>query len=107
VISDSSFIVPVARGGAVFLDAGRPWASTTSGAGHRHVPAQMQIPGSAVVTPRSAKLAAAPGAPALSRPLAAQPELPLIDNRDQYVHETRVVAGGEGALGPHPEREPV
>jgi hypothetical protein len=78
-----------------------------SGAADIHVQAQTKIPGSAVVTPRSAKLAVAPGAPAFARPLAVKPELPLINNRNQYVHTTRVVAGGEGAMGPHPEREPV
>jgi hypothetical protein len=109
VISNSSFIVPVVRGGVVFFrGAGCPWASTMSGAGNSHVPPQTQIPGSGVVTPRAAKLAVAMGAPALERPLAAKAELPqLIDNRKQYVHMTRVVAGGEGAMGPHPEREPV
>jgi hypothetical protein len=30
-----------------------------------------------------------------------------IDNRKQYVHKTRVNAGGDGASGPHPEREPA
>ena len=108
MISNSSFIVPVVRGGAIFRGTGCPWASTMSGAGNSHVPPQTQIPGSGVVTPRAAKLAAAMGAPALERPLAAKAELPqLIDNRKQYVHMTRVVAGGEGAMGPHPEREPV
>ena len=31
----------------------------------------------------------------------------LIDVRKQYVHKTRVNAGGDGASGPHPEREPA
>ena len=30
-----------------------------------------------------------------------------IDVRKQYVHKTRVNAGGDGASGPHPEREPA
>jgi hypothetical protein len=29
------------------------------------------------------------------------------DNRKQYVYKTRVNAGGDGASGPHPEREPA
>jgi len=30
-----------------------------------------------------------------------------IDTRKQNVHKTRVNAGGDGASGPHPEREPA
>ena len=45
-------------------------------------------------------------------PTMAQPavlmaaDLP-IDTRKQNVHKTRVNAGGDGASGPHPEREPA
>lgn len=102
----SLFDVPVVRGGAALpLDAGCPWASAMSGAGHIHVPAP--IPGSAAVTARTAKVAGPRAAVAIRRPFVLMPELPLVDNRKQYVHMTRVNAGGDGALGPHPEREPA
>ncbi|MGH3166083.1 MAG: hypothetical protein ACRDN0_09345 [Trebonia sp.] len=76
-----------------------------SGTGLSHV--QTLIPGSAIVpTTRAAGFAAAPQTSATKRPLAVKAELPLVDNRKQYVHMTRVNAGGDGASGPHPEREP-
>jgi hypothetical protein len=50
------------------------------------------------VTPRSLA--------AMARPLAVMTEGLPTDNRKQYVHKTRVNAGGDGASGPHPEREP-
>ena len=97
--------VPVVRGGAVLpLDSGCPWAPSMSGAGYSHVPAQ--IPGSAAVSARSAKIAGPRRTEAIRRPLAVTTELPLVENR-KYVHKTRVNAGGDGAMGPHPEREPA
>jgi hypothetical protein len=41
------------------------------------------------------------------KPLTVIGELPLVDNRKQNVHKTRVNAGGDGAMGPHPRREPA
>jgi hypothetical protein len=76
-----------------------------SGAGYSHVPAQ--IPGSAAVLAGAAKVAGPRAAVAIRRPFAVVAELPLVDNRKQYVHKTRVNAGGDGAMGPHPEREPA
>jgi len=96
--------IPVVRGGAVLpLGSGCPWAPTVSGAGLSHVPAP--IPGSAAAAPRTAKAAPRATSVAIQQPLAAMRELPL--NRKQYVHKTRVNAGGDGAMGPHPEREPA
>ena len=96
--------IPVVRGGAVPpLGSGCPWAPTMSGAGYSPVPAQ--IPGSVPVTARMAK--AAPRVEVTIRqPLTVTGELPLVDNR-KNVHKTRVNAGGDGAMGPHPEREPA
>jgi hypothetical protein len=35
-------------------------------------------------------------------------ELPAVNGtRKQNVHKTRINAGGYGAMGPHPEREPA
>jgi hypothetical protein len=99
------FDTQIVPGGAVLpLGAGCPWTPSVSGAGHSYVPAQ--IPGSAAVTARMAK--AAPRAEAaIRRPLTVTGGLPLVDNRKQNVHKTRVNAGGDGAMGPHPEREPA
>jgi hypothetical protein len=102
----NSFEFPVVLGGAVLpVGSGCPWASSMSGAGYSHVPAP--IPGSAAVSARVAKVIVPRRAEAIRRPLAVTAELPLVDNRTQYVHMTRVNAGGDGAMGPHPEREPA
>jgi hypothetical protein len=51
-------------------------------------------------------------APAMTttKQLAANPAselLPVNGTRKQNVHKTRINAGGYGAMGPHPEREPA
>ncbi|HWG00909.1 MAG TPA: hypothetical protein VG164_03540 [Trebonia sp.] len=98
--------VPVTSGGAASVGVGCPQPVPTSGAGHIYVPAS--IPGSAFAAAAPAAVfAVSRRVPAMTRPLAVKAELPLVDNRNQYVHMTRVNAGGEGALGPHPEREPA
>src|SRR5215469_10104422 len=93
--------IPVVRSGAMPpVGSGCPWAPTVSGAGYRRVPAP--IPFSAAAAARTAK---APRAEAAMKPLTVMGELPLVDNRKQNVHKTRVNAGGDGAMGPHPRRE--
>jgi hypothetical protein len=102
--------VPVTGGGAASVGAGCPQPLTVSGAisGAGHIHVQALIPGSAVVAAApTASFAVPRRVPAMTRPLAVKAELPLVDNRKQYVHMTRVNAGGDGASGPHPEREPA
>jgi hypothetical protein len=103
IVTINTPAVPVAPCGAALPHALSPWAVTLSGTGLKHVPAQN--PASAIpmanadfVTPRRSA--------AMSRSLAVMAGMP-IDNRKQYVHKTRVNAGGDGASGPHPEREPA
>ncbi|MBO0806061.1 MAG: hypothetical protein J2P25_23695 [Nocardiopsaceae bacterium] len=101
----------VVRDGAMPpVGSGCPWAITMPGAWDNRVPAP--IPGSAAATSRTAKVAVPRGAAAIRRPSIVMPldvmtGLPPVDNRKQYVHKTRVNAGGDGAMGPHPEREPA
>lgn len=105
MLNNPALIASAARGGAAFPGSGYPWAPTMSGTGLSHV--RTLIPGSAIVpAPRTAQFADARRTPAIERPLAVKVELPLVDNRKQHVHMTRVNAGGDGASGPHPEREP-
>jgi hypothetical protein len=68
----------------------------------------MPNPAQAATGP-NAHLAAFRQLPAMTKPTAAlAAELQsATDTRKQYVHKTRVNAGGDGASGPHPEREPV
>jgi hypothetical protein len=105
VLNNTALSALAARGGAASLGSGCPWAPTMPGAGLSHV--QTMIPGSAIVpAARVANFADARPTPAIERPLGVKVELPLVDNRKQYMHTTRVNAGGDGASGPHPEREP-
>lgn len=58
---------------------------------------------------QDARLAAFRQIPAMTKRTAVLAAvLPIAtDIRKQYVHKTRVNAGGDGASGPHPEREPA
>ena len=99
----NTLAVPVARCGAALPHALSPWAETLSGTGLKYVPVQNLASAALIadadfVTPRPSG--------AMARSLIVMAGLP-IDNRKQYVHKTRVNAGGDGASGPHPEREPA
>ena len=99
----NTFPVAVANSGTALPGAGSPW-TYLSGAGANH--ALAQLPGSAVVTPCT-RFAGRQWTPAIARPLAVEAAGLPVDIRKQYVHMTRVNAGGDGASGPHPEREPA
>jgi hypothetical protein len=93
----------VARSGAALPHVAAPWANLP---GTRVNAALPQNSGPALartpivfVTPRRNAVMAQPfGVKAAGLP---------IDVRKQYVHKTRVNVGGDGAAGPHPEREPA
>jgi hypothetical protein len=100
--------VAAARTGAALLGVCSPWTSLSvdSVAGASHVPTQNPV--LAAGTP-GARFAAFRPIPAMTQTVAlATGELPAVNgNRKQHVHKTRVNAGGYGAMGPHPEREPA
>jgi hypothetical protein len=102
-VTIKTFDLPVARCGAALPHALSLWAVTLSGTGLMHVPAQN--PASAALT-ANADFATPRRNAAMTRSLVVMAGLP-IDIRKQYVHKTRVNAGGDGASGPHPEREPA
>jgi hypothetical protein len=100
--------VAAARTGAALLGVCSPWTSLSvdSVAGASHV--RSQNPVLAAGTP-GARFAAFRPVPAMT-PMAAlvNGELPAVNGtRKQHVHKTRINAGGYGAMGPHPEREPA
>lgn len=100
--------VAAARNGAAFLGACSPWMSLSveSVAGANHV--RTQTPVLAAGSP-GARLGAFWPVPAMT-PTAAlsSGEQPAAGGtRKQNVHKTRINAGGYGAMGPHPEREPA
>jgi hypothetical protein len=104
-VENNTYDVAAARDGAAFAGVCSPWASLSD----------MEM--SHVITPNpapamgatDARLAAFRQIPAMTKRTAALAAvLPTAtDIRKQYVHKTRVNAGGDGASGPHPEREPA
>ena len=99
----NTFTVAVARCGAALPGVRSPWANQ-SGTGVNH--ALGRFPVTAVGTP-NARFLASRRVPAMAQPVAVMAAALPIDVRKQYVHKTRVNAGGDGASGPHPEREPA
>jgi hypothetical protein len=95
--------VAVANSGAVLPGVRSPWPNPSC-AGVNHALTQLLVP--AVGTPNT-RFVVSRRVPAMTRPAALMAAALPIDNRKQYVHKTRVNAGGDGASGPHPEREPA
>ena len=104
--------VTAAPCGAAFPGAGSPWtmwqAIGLSAVGMNHVRTPFPVP---VVLAADARLAAFGQIPAMTqKQLEVAPATGLLtatDNRKHNVYKTRVNAGGDGASGPHPEREPA
>jgi hypothetical protein len=102
-VLSNTFTVAVARSGAVLPGVRSPWA-TKSCAGVNHALTQFPVP---AVGTANARFVASSRVPAMARPAALMAAALPTDIRKQYVHKTRVNAGGDGASGPHPEREPA
>jgi hypothetical protein len=98
----NTFRVSVANSGTALPGVRSPWANL-SGTGVNH--ALTLIPAAAATMPCT-RFVASRRIPATTPPLSVIGGLPT-DIRKQYVHKTRVNAGGDGASGPHPEREPA
>ncbi len=104
--------VTAAPCGAAFPGARSPWtmlqATGLSAVGMNHVRTPYPVP---VVLAADARLAAFGQIPAMTqKQLEVAPATGLLtatDNRKHNVYKTRVNAGGDGASGPHPEREPA
>ena len=97
--------VAAVRGGAAFPGVCSPWISLSAlGTSHVLAPNPAMAPGAP-----DARIAAFRQIPAMTtQTVALAAVLPTAtDIRKQYVHKTRVNAGGDGASGPHPEREPA
>ena len=104
--------VTAAPCGAEIPGARSPWtmpqAFGLSAVGMNHVRTPYPVP---VVLAADARLAAFGQIPAMTqKQLEVAPATGLLtatDNRKHNVDKTRVNAGGDGASGPHPEREPA
>jgi hypothetical protein len=97
--------VTAARNGAAFLGICSPWMSL-SVTGANHVRTQIPVLAAGSL---GARLAAFPPVPAMTpaADLVSGEQLAVNGTRKQNVHKTRINAGGYGAMGPHPEREPA
>ena len=114
---DNFTIIDVAatRLGAAPLGARSPWTNSAT-AGANHALGQCGIAAGAPGARRHAALrpAAAMSVQTTQQPwfavgTAAEP-LPTaltVTNKPKNAHKTRINAGGYGAMGPHPEREPA
>ena len=102
--------VTAAPSGAAFPGARSPWTmlQATGVSAVDHVRMPNPVP---VVLAADARLAAFGQIPAMTqKQLEVAPAAGLLtatDNRKHNVYKTRVNAGGDGASGPHPEREPA
>ena len=102
--------VTAAPSGAAFPGARSPWtmpqAIGLSAVDHVRMPNPVPVAVAA-----DARLAAFRQIPAMTqKQLVVAPATGLptaTDNRKHNVYKTRVNAGGDGASGPHPEREPA
>jgi hypothetical protein len=98
--------VTAAPSGAEFPGARSPWINL-SGVGVDYVRTPNLVP---IAAAADARLAAFEQVPAMTQKQLAvlASMLPTAnDNRKHNVYKTRVNAGGDGASGPHPEREPA
>jgi hypothetical protein len=102
--------VTAAPSGAAFPGARSPWTmlQATGLSAVDHVRMPNPVP---VVLAADARLAAFGQIPAMTqKQLEVAPATGLLtatNNRKHNVYKTRVNAGGDGASGPHPEREPA
>jgi len=101
--------VTAAPSGAAFPGARSPWTmlQATGVSAVDHVRMPNPVP---VVLAADARLAAFGQIPAMTqKQLEVAPATGLLtaNNRKHNVYKTRVNAGGDGASGPHPEREPA
>ena len=107
--------VTAAPSGAAFPGARSPWTlpqATCLQAPGRSAVDHVRMPNPVpVVLAADARLAAFGQIPAMTqKQLEVAPAAGLLtatDNRKHNVYKTRVNAGGDGASGPHPEREPA
>jgi len=99
--------VAAARTGAAFSGACSPWMSLSveSVAGANHVRTQNPVLAAGSL---DARFGAFWPVPAMTPTALLLSEQPAVNGtRKQNVHKTRINAGGYGAMGPHPEREPA
>jgi hypothetical protein len=103
IVTINTHSEPVARCGAVLPGVLTPWANLPGTGVQSALPQNF----SSVVVATHARFVWPRGSVVMTQPLAAMAAGLPIDIRNEYVHKTRVNVGGDGASGPHPEREPA
>ena len=100
--------VMAARAGAAFQGVCSLWPSPVV-ARVNHAQNPLLIAGTRAAGAPDARLVALRTVPAMTRQIVDMVDVPLSvnGNRKQTVHKTRIGAGGYGAMGPHPDREPA
>jgi hypothetical protein len=100
--------VTAARAGADFQGVCSLWPSPVV-AGVNHAQNPLLIADATAAGALDARLVAPRPVPAMTRQIVDMVDVPLTvnGNRKQTVHKTRISAGGYGAMGPHPDREPA
>ena len=96
--------VAAARNGAALLGICSPWMSL-SVIGADHVRTQNPVLAAGSLDARLGAFPVPAMTPTADRVSGEQ--LAVNSTRKQNVHKTRINAGGYGAMGPHPEREPA
>jgi len=98
--------VTVAPSGAAFPGAGSPWA-IPSAVWTTHVRMPNHVPAAKGTEARLGAFRQIPALTTKQLPAMATGLPSATQNRKHNVYKTRVNAGGDGASGPHPEREPA
>jgi hypothetical protein len=96
--------VAAARNGAAFLGICSSWLSL-SVIGANHVRTQNPVLAAGSLDARPAAFWPVPAMTPTADLVSG--EQAVNGTRKQNVHKTRINAGGYGAMGPHPEREPA
>jgi hypothetical protein len=104
VLNHTLNVTAAAPMGAVFTGVRSPWASLSL-VGAIYVRTQNPVQAAGCPATRFAAFEPVPATMVTLGGMTA--ELPTVDNRKHTVHKTRINAGGYGAMGPHPEREPA
>ena len=103
--------VTAAPCGAEFPGARSPWtmlqAIGLSAVGMDHVRTPYPVPAALAADARLAALGQIPAMTQKQLEVAPAAGLRTATNRKHNVYKTRVNARGDGASGPHPEREPA
>jgi hypothetical protein len=106
VESNTTHVTAMTGSAAAFLGVRSEWASLVN-AGPNYAPTLNSVLVAGLLDARCAAFPAAP-APTMQRePMAAVLPIVNLARKQNNVHKTRIGAGGHGAMGPHPEREPA